>query len=130
MTLLDTHVVIWLMTSPERISKNAAQAIDLAGARGERAAVSSASVYEIGYGARLGRIRLHVGGPRFLGRLGATFHLRPVTEEIAFQAAAFPEPFHGDPMDRMIAATAIVENCVLLTADYKIRQAGVCQTLW
>jgi PIN domain nuclease of toxin-antitoxin system len=130
MILLDTHVVIWLMTSPERISKNAALAIDQSGARGERALVSSASVYEIGYGARLGRIRLHVAGTGFLDRLGAIFHLRAVTEEIAFRAASFPEPFHGDPIDRMIAATAIVEGCVLLTADNKIRQAGVCQTLW
>jgi PIN domain nuclease of toxin-antitoxin system len=41
-----------------------------------------------------------------------------------------PDPFHGDPMDRIIAATAIVEDCVLLTIDEKIRQSGVCKTLW
>ena len=130
MILLDTHVVVWLLTSPERISKAAAEAIDYWGAKGERPAVSSVTIYEIAYGARRGRIRLSVVESAFLDRLRATFDLRPVTEAIAFEAAALAEPFHGDPMDRMIAATAIVEDCVLLTVDGKIRTAGVCKTLW
>jgi PIN domain nuclease of toxin-antitoxin system len=130
MILLDTHVVVWLMTSPERISKAAAEAIANRGAKGERPAVSSVTVFEIAYGARRGRIQLHVTGSGLLTRLRDTFHLHPITEAIAFQAAAIPEPFHGDPLDRMIAATALVEDYVLLTADGKIRQSGVCKTLW
>jgi PIN domain nuclease of toxin-antitoxin system len=130
MILLDTHVVVWLMTSPERISKPAAEAIAAWGAKGERPALSSATVFEIAYGARRGRIQLHLAGAEFLNRLRATFDLLPITEGIAFEAAAFAEPFHGDPMDRIIAATAMVEDCVLLTADGKIRDAGVCKTLW
>ena len=130
MILLDTHVVVWLMTTSERISKPAAEAIAAWGAKGERPGVSSASVYEIAYGARRGRIQLHTTGAEFLNRLRGPFNLLPITDGIALQAAAFAEPFHGDPMDRIIAATAIVENCVLLTADRKIRDAGVCKTLW
>jgi PIN domain nuclease of toxin-antitoxin system len=33
-------------------------------------------------------------------------------------------------MDRIIAATAIVEDCVLITHDDKIRGANVCKTIW
>jgi PIN domain nuclease of toxin-antitoxin system len=130
MILLDTHVVVWLMTAPERISRAAAEAIADWGAKGERPAVSSVTAFEIAYGARRGRIQLHVTASGLLTRLRDTFTIHPVTEAIAIQAAVIPEPFHGDPMDRMIAATAIIEDCVLLTADNEIRRAGVCRTLW
>ena len=130
MILLDTHVVVWLMTSPERISKAAAEAIAACGAQGERPAVSSATVFEIAYGVRRGRIKIHTPSTEFLNRLRGPFNLLPITEGIAFEAAAFAEPFHGDPIDRIIAATAMVEDCVLLTVDGKIRDAGVCKTLW
>jgi PIN domain nuclease of toxin-antitoxin system len=130
MILLDTHVVVWLMTSPERISKASAEAIAHWGTRGERPAVSSATVCEIAYGIRRGRIALHLSVPEFLSKLRLAFELRPVSDVIAFQAAAIPEPFHGDPMDRIIMATAIVEDCLLLTADGRIRESGVCKTLW
>jgi PIN domain nuclease of toxin-antitoxin system len=130
MILLDTHVVVWLLTSPDRISKAAAEAIANWGAKGRRPAVSSATVFEIAYGASRGRIRLHVAEAGFRDRLRTAFDVRPVTEAIAFEAGMLPDPFHGDPMDRIIAATAIVEDCVLLTIDEKIRQSGVCKTLW
>jgi PIN domain nuclease of toxin-antitoxin system len=130
MILLDTHVVVWLLTSPDRISKAAAEAIAAWGVGGRKPAISSATVFEIAYGASRGRIRLHVTETGFLDRLHATFDLRPVTDAIAFEAGMLPDPFHGDPMDRIIAATAIVEDCVLLTIDARIRRSNVCKTLW
>ncbi|MGA2538668.1 MAG: type II toxin-antitoxin system VapC family toxin [Terracidiphilus sp.] len=130
MILLDTHAVVWLMISPERVSKAATTAITRSIAEGNRPAVSSATIFEIAYGARRGRILLHVTGSEFLDRLRSAFDLRPITEEIAFAAAAIPERFHGDPLDRIIAATAKVDDLVLLTADSGIRRAGVCKTLW
>jgi PIN domain nuclease of toxin-antitoxin system len=33
-------------------------------------------------------------------------------------------------MDRIIAATAVIDGCVLVTRDEKIREAGVCKTIW
>ncbi len=53
-----------------------------------------------------------------------------MTAAIAICAGELPEPFHGDSMDRMIAATAIVEKCTLITADIKIRAANACKVLW
>jgi PIN domain nuclease of toxin-antitoxin system len=130
MILLETHVVVWLLTSPDRISKVASKAMADWDALGKRPAVSSVTLYEIVYGARRGRIQLHVDEKTFLGRLRAAFDFRPVTEAIAFRAAALPEPFHGDPMDRIIAATAITLDCVLITADERIRDANLCKVLW
>ena len=65
-----------------------------------------------------------------MASIQARLELVPLTAAIAVCAAEIPAPFHGDPMDRIIAATAIVEDCVLITHDDKIRGANVCKTIW
>jgi PIN domain nuclease of toxin-antitoxin system len=130
MILLDTHVVIWLMTSPASISMAVAQAIAETGSAGMRPRISAASIYELVYAEKRGRIQLNVPHTVLLERLRARFDFSPVTETIALEAAAIPDSFHGDPTDRIIAATAIVENCTLITKDGRIRQSNVCKTLW
>ena len=45
-------------------------------------------------------------------------------------AAQFPSSFPSDPMDRIIAATAIVEGFPLLTADRNIRRSKLVKTIW
>jgi PIN domain nuclease of toxin-antitoxin system len=128
--LLDTHVVIWLLTSPEKISKAAARAIAKSGAEGLRPGMSAASIFELAYLKKRGRVQLSVSDAVLLKRLRGWFEFFPITEMIALEAAAIPDPFHGDPMDRIITATAIVENCTLVTANQKIRDAGFCQAVW
>jgi PIN domain nuclease of toxin-antitoxin system len=41
-----------------------------------------------------------------------------------------PEKFPQDPSDRLIAATAMVEGMSLVTADLRIRQSKVVETIW
>ena len=43
----------------------------------------------------------------------------PLSAEIALLAAELDE-LHGEPIDRIIVATALVEDAVLLTADRSI----------
>jgi len=130
MILLDTHVVIWLMTSPERVSKAAAEAIAREGADGTFPGVSVATIYEIFYLSVRGRLQLHLTGAALLKRLQDSFTPYPVTAMIALEAATLPEPFHGDPIDRLITATARVEGSTLITADGRIRAANACKVLW
>ena len=54
----------------------------------------------------------------------------PVSDAIAQCAAELPDPFHGDPMDRIIAATAIVEDCTLISKDGNLRKANLCRVIW
>jgi PIN domain nuclease of toxin-antitoxin system len=130
MILLDTHVVIWLTAAPDRISKAAKEAIRSAGARRDLPAISVATIYEITYAKRRGRVLANTSDAAMLARLRSSFTIIPVTETIALEAANFPSSFHGDPIDRIIAATAIVEGRALITADRQILAAGVCKTLW
>jgi PIN domain nuclease of toxin-antitoxin system len=127
MILLDSHVVLWLMTDPRRISVAALEAI----AREDRPpGVSAASHFELAYAHRRGRIDFQVKGSTFFRKLRGHFEVIPISDEIAFEAAALSDDFHGDPMDRMIAATARVENRTLVTADRRILTGGVCKALW
>jgi PIN domain nuclease of toxin-antitoxin system len=130
MILLDTHVVIWLLTDPKRISKAAADAIAEHGSKGMLPGISAASIYELIYAKRRGRIQLHTPDAALLTRMRQWFDLIPITDGIAVEAAGFTGAFHGDPMDRLIAATARTGGYTLLTVDDKIRDAGVCKVLW
>ena len=130
MILLDTHVAIWLVASPRRLSQRARLAIHAARQSGDTIACSAASLFEIVYVTRQNRIPLVAPQEDFIAAVRRTFDWAPLTAEIAVHAAELTDPFHGDPLDRMIAATAIAENCTLITADEKILNSGVCKTLW
>jgi len=130
MILLDTHVVVWLLTAPERLSGQARDVIAQARMVGEKLGYSPVSLYEIAYAANRKRLLLNSPTAKFIVAIEATLELVPLTSEIAVCAAQLPDPFHGDPLDRMIAATAIVHDCSLITHDREIRSANVCKTLW
>jgi PIN domain nuclease of toxin-antitoxin system len=128
--LLDTHVILWLGFIAGDMSKHASLAVQHAEEAGTQFAASVASVYEIAYGLQRGRIAHTMPQDAFLSRVREKVRILPITDEIAITAGQIPAPFHGNPMDRIITATAIVENCTLITADERIRRAGICKTIW
>jgi PIN domain nuclease of toxin-antitoxin system len=130
MILLDTQSVIWLLSQPQQLSKLAVAAILEARTNGERLACSPISIYEIIYSSFKKRLSLHCSHGEFIAEMLRKIDLVPLTTQIAQCAAELPEPFHNDPIDRIITATAIVERCTLITSDQKIRQANLCKTIW
>lgn len=46
----------------------------------------------------------------------------PITPRVAVESTRLPGEFHNDPADQLIVATARVNDCVLMTADHKIRR--------
>ncbi|MBT9330165.1 type II toxin-antitoxin system VapC family toxin [Paracidobacterium acidisoli] len=130
MILLDTHVVVWLLGSPGRLSQLAKDAIKEAHQRKAVIAVSSQSLYETARGVVRGRIQTHIPVEVFLREIESRFSVLPLTREIALLAASFPSPFPGDPADRIIAATALAEGFSLVTADENIRRSGLVRIIW
>lgn len=130
MILLDTHAVIWLMIAPEKLSRPAREAIRQARRNGEKIGFSPVSIYEIANAARRGRLVVFSGIEALVSAVQSKLAVAPLTAEIAICAGKLDDSFHGDPIDRIIAATAIVAKCVLITRDGKIREAGACKTLW
>jgi len=47
-------------------------------------------------------------------------HLIELTPRIAVESTQLPAPFHRDPADQIIVATARVYGCPLVTLDGKI----------
>jgi PIN domain nuclease of toxin-antitoxin system len=130
MILLDSHVLVWLLTAGERLSVRAREAILEARVVGEKLGYSPVSLYEIGYAVHRKRLLLNSATEDFIAAIESKLEFIPLTVEIVVCAAKLPEPFHGDPMDRIIAATAIVKGSTLITHDQEIRRANVCKTLW
>jgi len=121
--LLDSHVWLWMLHEPERLSSAARRTIEDSETE---LWLSSASTWEMGIKLALGKLRIPVPlldlvGAR-LDRLGvAPLH---VTHAHAIEASSLPL-HHGDPFDRMLVAQARIEGLVLITADRRIEAYDV-----
>ena len=114
--LLDTHTIVWLTENLPNLGKAASRACDAALAVDELA-VPAIAFYELGRLLKRGR----VGGPPSvrdwqLKLLTLGVREIPLSAEIAIRAAGLDD-LHRDPIDRIIVATALAEDAVLLTAD-------------
>ncbi len=130
MLMLDTHAVLWLRGPHEKLSDVAAQAIRQAERSGVKLAMSCLSLHEIAFGVERKRIVIRQPIESFLEQIESDLRILPVTRQVAFVAAGLRSPFPGDPFDRIVAATALTEGIPLVTADERIRRAGVVQTIW
>lgn len=130
MILLDTHAALWIEIAPEKLSRKARARLRDADEAGEPLAVSCITLWEIAYNNSRNRLQLFVPCEQFLAELEADFVVLPVDRQVAMFAARLSDPFPKDPMDRLIAGTALANNLTLITADDKILLADACKTLW
>ncbi|GDX82296.1 PIN domain-containing protein [Deltaproteobacteria bacterium] len=116
--LLDTHIWIWLVNGgPERLPPSALNAVRLAS--GSRLAVSAISVWELAMLEARGRVQLQMDCTEWVAEATRRTGLRvvPLSTEIAVGSTRLPGDLHGDPADRIIAATARHEGATLITRD-------------
>lgn len=117
--VLDTHVWIWLVNGgPERLLEGAIDAIRRASAD-SALAVSAISVWEVAMLESKGRLQLQMECLEWVAEATRRAGLRvlPISPEIAVASTRLPGEFHGDPSDRIIAATARHEGAILVTRD-------------
>jgi PIN domain nuclease of toxin-antitoxin system len=115
--LLDTHVVIEWLSSPERLSLHQRRALREAERQAETVALSACTLVEI---AMLIQTRKITGIDWIFEELetNAIFRLMPITIPIVADAGALY--LLPDPADRTIVATARVHRLRLLTSDQRI----------
>lgn len=128
MIFVDTHAWYWWLALPERLSARAHDALDAA----EAVVVSSMSCYELGLLARRGRIELDRDIEVWLRHaLAAEGTIVDQPHPAAAMAAALLGPeFPGDPIDRIIYASARERRTPLVTVDARLRAAAPEHTLW
>ena len=131
MIVLDTHALVWWVSQGSKLSPRARRAVGSALRRGPVIA-SAISVFEIATAVRRGRLELGPPLEHWLADLRSLPELRfePVSVEIAQVAAGFPDPIPGDPADRIIAATAILLQARLVSADSRLRKSPHLQVIW
>lgn len=117
--LLDTHVVIWMATEPERLPRSLLRAIETA----ETRFVSHVSAWEV-------QIKHERHGSRFnfsLDQLEQTMRVFSCTElAIEYQDIRGLNQmrfFHPDPFDRLLISQAARRRVYLATVDQNIIQA-------
>lgn len=120
--LIDTHVFIWFMMEPEKLSKKVLkQLMD----EDNEIFISSMSFWEIAIKCQSGKLSL--------GRIN-TLHLPHIAEDYDFDILN-PQLYdyvsisqiplkenHHDPFDRMLIQQAIRNNLVLISKDEKFHQ--------
>ena len=125
--LLDTHIWIWMVLNPTRLSRRVARALNDSE---NQLWISPISVWELLMLTRKGRVELDedpvLWARRTLGLL--QLHEAPLTTEVALETSAIGIP-HSDPADRLIAASARVFDLTLVTADAKLIGASGIEVL-
>lgn len=128
--LLDTHVVVWLASGDGRMSRPAQSAIHEARQAVRGLAISDFTLVELSMLFRKKQFALAVSPEAFLSEVERRFVVLPITANIVLQALELPATYPKDPADRIIGATALVEDISLLTADREIRKSRAVPTIW
>ncbi len=125
--LLDTHIWFWHLTRSDRLRRAQREAID--DSPGDLW-LSPVSIWELGLLAARGRVRLEHGLRDWTGKSTGALPVRDaaLTREVAVVTHELPFA-HADPADRFLAATALVYELTLVTADARLRAARWLPTL-
>jgi len=131
MIVADTHIIIWNALKPEMLSRKAEKAISAAN-NSDGIIFCDISLWEIAMLMHKGRLSIDVEYLEFIRLIleSNNYVNRGITPEIARLSAKLFSDNNKDPADRIIAATSIIENAKLVTADKKLRQSGKVTTIW
>ncbi len=119
--VLDTHIWLWSLSEPGRLSPRVSAAL---ADTGNELWLSSVSVWEFLTLVRKGRLRVAGDADHWLDAALSRAPLReaPVTHAIAIESQRLQLP-HWDPADRFIAATSSLLGATLVTADERLIEA-------
>lgn len=131
MILLDTHVWLWWLSNPEKLSAKATISINEA-VETNGLVISSISTWEIALLVARGRLQLAIDTRDWVRKTeGLTFvRFAPVDNTISLRSVSLPGEFHADPADRIITATALTMGIPLISKDRKILNYSHVQTIW
>lgn len=113
--LLDTHMAIWWLTAPERISATVRHRVQ---SEADAVYISRASLWEMAVKINIGKLRIDL--PRFCEAV-----VDNGFEWLEIREAQLPlQDTHKDPFDRLLIAQCLSEPLFLLTEDRTLRAYG------
>jgi len=116
--LLDTHVILWSAAEPERFPQDIAMELEN---ESNELWFSPISIWEILLLAEKQQIILRADHEKSIRKMLQKLPLREavINHEVAIQSRYVDLP-HQDPADRFLAATAMVYDLTLVTADRRL----------
>ena len=125
--LLDTHVLLWAIDRPSRLSAAARKALE---DPSNALYVSVASIWEIVLKFQAGKLRFPASAEYFKAHLNALgiAQLLAIQPQHVYTLLQLP-PHHKDPFDRLLVAQSLMEDLPIVTSDAALTQYDV-QTIW
>ena len=129
--LLDTHTWIWWHIRPQNLSEKVTSLIGDT-SRYSELLLSAISPWEFSKLVEEGRLGISHDPEGWINSALDMPKLRLVSLSpvIAYRSTILPQPFHKDPADQIIVATAREENAVILSKDERILSYEHVQSLW
>jgi len=131
MIVLDTHTWVWWISNPASISLPARKIID-SNMENDEILISSISAWEVALLVAKGRLQLTMEIRDWIAKSEGLPFIKfiPVDNVIAVKSVSLPKPFHTDPADRIIVATATTVGAPLVTKDERILKYPHVETIW
>lgn len=117
--LLDTHIILWWLTNPSKITLKAKNIIADCN---EKIYISSASIWEMSIKSGIGKLTLPSNIIEVL--IAEGFQFLGINAIEALSVSDLPM-LHNDPFDRMLIIQSKLHDLILITRDEKIIQYPV-----
>ena len=129
--LLDTHAWVWWHMDPAKLSRKARALIEKPDLY-EEILLSAISPWEFCKLLEKERLGISCDPEEWMASALDMPKLRlvPLTPTLSYRSTALPRPFHGDPADQIIVATAREENATIISKDKLIWEYRHARTLW
>ncbi len=118
MIILDTHIWLWWINNNSQLKSSQLEQIEKA----SRVGVSAISLFEVSWLERHDRIKFYSPRNEWFDKalIGSNIELMPLTPEVASLAVDLVE-HHSDPQDRIIIATSVIHDALLVSSDGKFK---------
>jgi len=117
--LLDTHVFLWAISDPGRLSARAVETIQDSA---NEVLVSIASAWEIAIKVGIGKFVMPVPLTPYLQRQLVKHRIGVLPIQLSHLATLEKLPLHHrDPFDRLLVAQCLEENATLITVDSQLQ---------
>lgn len=118
--IIDTHVLIWTLLDPEKLSKSTLNAY----AKADEVQVSNINFWEISLKVRLGKLDLGGLTPEdiYLAAKESNFKIIDIGSQTTSTLYQLPLRNHKDPFDRLLIWHSIQHKTILISQDGKFSQ--------
>lgn len=129
--VLDTHVWVWWNMDPKKLSPRV-RSIIADPAQYDEILLSAISCWEFSKLLEKKRIGISCDPEEWI-RIAIEMpklRLVPLTPTLSYRSTQLPQPFHEDPADQIIVATAREENATVMTKDKLMKRYPHVRTVW